>query len=70
MQIPTAPAGVSTTGLTGITLMILHITGYLTGWAWPFLYIFLILSGVGQENRKIKNGNTWYDRFRNHGRDT
>jgi len=47
-------SGIGTTGATGITLMILHITGYLTGWAWPFLYVFLILSGIGQENRKNK----------------
>ena len=48
------PAGISTTGLTGIVLMILHITGYLTGWAWPVLYVFLIITGVGQENKKQK----------------
>ena len=41
--------GLNTTGLTGIVLMGLHITGYLSGWAWPILYIFLIASGVGQE---------------------
>ncbi len=45
-------SGVGTTGATGIALMILHITGYLTGWAWPLLYVFLIISGIGQENRK------------------
>jgi len=47
-----SPSGVSTTGLTGIVLMVLHITGYLTGWAWPILYIVLILMGIGQENKK------------------
>ena len=36
----------------GIALLILHITGFLTGWAWPILYIFLIISAMGQENRK------------------
>jgi hypothetical protein len=46
------PAGISTTGLTGVVLMILHITGYLTGWAWPILYVFLIFTGIGQENKK------------------
>ena len=46
--------GIGTTGATGIALMILHITGYLAGWAWPLLYVFLILSGIGQENRKNK----------------
>ena len=44
-------AGLSTTGLTGVVLMILHITGYLTGWAWPLLYVLLIIMGVGQENK-------------------
>ena len=29
-------------------------TGYLTGWAWPILYVLLIVSGIGQENRKGK----------------
>ena len=46
------PAGISTTGLTGVVLMILHITGYLTGWAWPLLYVMLIFMGIGQENKK------------------
>jgi hypothetical protein len=56
MKLPeiSKPAGLSTTGLTGIVLMILHITGYLTGWAWPILYVFLIITGVGQENKKQK----------------
>lgn len=48
--------GLGTAGLTGVALMTLHITGYLTGWAWPILYILLILGGMGQEqdsaNRK------------------
>jgi len=44
--------GVNTTGLTGISLMVLHITGYLTGWAWPILYVFLILAGIGLERGK------------------
>ena len=33
-------------------LMVLHVLGFLTGWAWPILYILLIISGMGQENRK------------------
>lgn len=45
-------SGIGTTGATGIALMILHVTGYLVGWAWPILYVFLIISGIGQENRK------------------
>jgi hypothetical protein len=47
-------SGLGTTGAAGIALMILHITGFLTGWAWPILYVFLIVSGIGQENRKAK----------------
>jgi len=47
-------SGIGTTGATGIALMILHITGHITGWAWPLLYVFLILSGAGQENKKAK----------------
>ena len=52
MLIPAPQTGsLGTTGATGITLLILHTTGYLTGWAWPLLYVFLIISGIGQENR-------------------
>lgn len=43
---------ITTAGATGITLMVLHILGHLTGWAWPILYIFLILVGIGNEGRK------------------
>ena len=52
MKITNQTAGIGTTGATGVTLMIRHITGYLTGWAWPLLYVFLIIAGIGQENRK------------------
>lgn len=52
MKLGNASSGVGTAGLTGIVLMTLHITDHLTGWAWPILYIFLIMSGIGQENRK------------------
>ena len=52
MKITPQTSGIGTTGLTGIVLMTLHLTGYLTGWAWPLLYVFLIFSGIGQENRK------------------
>jgi hypothetical protein len=52
MKITNASTGLGTIGLTGITLMILHLTDHITGWAWPILYIFLILTGIGQENRK------------------
>jgi len=49
MKFPSNRTGISTVGATGITLMTLHITGYLTGWAWPILYVLLILSGIGSE---------------------
>ena len=53
MKLPVPQSsGIGTTGATGVALMILHVTGYLTGWAWPLLYVFLIISGIGQENRK------------------
>jgi len=45
--------GITTAGAAGIALMILHILGHLTGWAWPILYVFLILAGIGRENRKV-----------------
>jgi hypothetical protein len=58
MKLPDLPvpqtSGIGTTGVTGVTLMVLHITGHLTGWAWPLLYVPLIISGIGQENRKNK----------------
>lgn len=44
--------GIGTAGASGVALMVLHITGHLTGWAWPLLYVLLILMGIGQENRK------------------
>lgn len=47
-------SAIGTTGLTGVSLMILHLTGFITGWAWPILYIMLILMGIGQENRSNK----------------
>lgn len=52
MKIPTQLTGLGTTGLTGIVLMALHLTGHITGWAWPLLYVVLILAGIGQENRR------------------
>ena len=56
MKLPeiSKPAGLSTTGLTGVVLMTLHITGYLTHWAWTIPYVLLILMGIGQENKKQK----------------
>ena len=54
MKFPTPPqiTGIGTTGATGVALMVLHLTGHIVGWAWPILYIFLIISAIGQENRK------------------
>ena len=46
MKLPTTELqGIGTTGLTGIVLMTLHITGYLTTWYWIPLYVVLILMG-------------------------
>ena len=45
-------SGIGTTGATGIALMVMHLTGFLTGWAWPIVYILLIISAMRQENRK------------------
>ena len=52
MKLPVSHIGLSTFGATGIALMILHVLGHLTGWAWPILYVILILIGAGQESRK------------------
>jgi hypothetical protein len=52
MKISNQTGGIGTTGATGVALMVLHIAGFLTGWAWPLLYVILILAGIGQENRK------------------
>ena len=45
-------SGIGTTGLVGVALMTLHLTETITGWACPILYILLIISAIGQENRK------------------
>ena len=42
--------GITTMGAAGIALMVLHIMGYLTGWAWPILYVCMILMGIASEN--------------------
>ena len=50
MRIPEIRSkGLNTTGLTGIVLMVLHLTNIINGWWWIPLYIALILSGIGQE---------------------
>tara|TARA_A100001388_G_scaffold166780_1_gene124545 strand:+ start:1682 stop:1846 length:165 start_codon:yes stop_codon:yes gene_type:complete len=45
-------SGIGTTGAVGVSLMVLHLTGFVTGWYWPIIYILFILSAIGQENRK------------------
>ena len=52
MKIPQNKTGIGTAGAAGVALMVLHITGYLTGWAWPILYVMLILAGAGNESTK------------------
>lgn len=44
--------GITTVGATGISLMILHILGHLDGWAWPVLYVLLILMAIGHESKE------------------
>jgi len=41
--------GITTMGAAGIALMVLHIMGYLTGWAWPILYVIMILTAFASE---------------------
>lgn len=45
-------SGITTVGATGIVLMILHVLGHLEGWAWPILYVLLILAAMGQESKQ------------------
>jgi hypothetical protein len=45
-------SGITTTGATGIALMVLHTLGYLEGWAWPILYVILILAAMSKEDQK------------------
>ena len=52
MKISSQTSGIGTTGATGVALLVLHLSGYITGWAWPLLYVMLIISGIGHENRK------------------
>lgn len=52
MKLPVVNSGMPTVGATGIVLMTLHITGHLVGWAWPLLYVLLILMAVSQEEKK------------------
>jgi len=52
MKISSQTSGIGTTGATGVALLVLHLSGYITGWGWPLLSVMLIISGIGQENRK------------------
>ena len=53
MKFPkTQSSSIGTTGATGVALMVMHLTGFVNGWAWPILYIFLIFCAVVQENGK------------------
>ena len=51
------PSGISTLGAVGIALMILHLTGMVSGWAWPFLYVVLILQVLDLKIKKQSNEN-------------
>jgi len=53
MKLPSSNmTGIGTAGAAGVALMVLHLTGHITGWGWPILYVILILMGMGQESRK------------------
>ena len=54
MYFPKKNTGIGTAGAAGIALMILHILGHLQGWAWPILYVALILIGIGEEQNSKK----------------
>tara|TARA_S200002703_G_scaffold6108_1_gene6820 strand:- start:11194 stop:11376 length:183 start_codon:yes stop_codon:yes gene_type:complete len=43
-----------TTTITGVTLMVLHLTSTVTGWAWPFLYVALLFMGHSQEYKDLR----------------
>ncbi len=45
-------SGIGTTGAVGVSLMVLHLTGFVAGWYWPIIYILFILSALCKENRK------------------
>lgn len=50
-KIPTQNTGICTIGAAGVALMVLHLIGYITGWAWPIMYVILIVSANDQEMR-------------------
>jgi hypothetical protein len=43
-----------TTTLVGLTLLILHLTGSITGWGWPILYVMLLFMGHSQEYKDLR----------------
>lgn len=43
-----------TSTITGTTLMILHLTGFISGWGWPILYIILLFMGHSIEYRDLR----------------
>jgi hypothetical protein len=43
-----------TTSVTGLALMILHLTGHITGWGWPILYIALLFMGHSIEYKDLR----------------
>lgn len=43
-----------TTSATGLALLILHLTGTITGWGWPILYIALLFMGHSQEYKDLR----------------
>jgi len=42
-------SGITTCGATGVAIMVLYLTGNLSGIHWPFIFGFLLLAGHGSE---------------------
>tara|TARA_R110000824_G_scaffold119346_1_gene273382 strand:+ start:1905 stop:2054 length:150 start_codon:yes stop_codon:yes gene_type:complete len=42
-------AGISTAGAAGVAIMVLYLTGNLTGIQWPFIFGILLIAGHGSE---------------------
>jgi hypothetical protein len=42
----------TTPGAMSVALCVLHLTGHVTGWYWPVVYVTLFLIAVGQEQYK------------------
>jgi len=43
-----------TTTMVGGILLIAHLTGTITGWAWPILYVTLLFMGHSQEYKDLR----------------